>query len=854
MSSWKGRLRSLLRRAAEGKERVATVFGVDATSCSRAVQHLRAGAPDVPIWLCTTAAPFPETEALCERVFRNPNGLALVAGAQIQLRKRWVAISVGAWGYQGTSGGAWALKVAPFLTPPFRVLILNKDGGFFSGTPGNIAVYCLRAWSDSMRRAWARTREAIHSARVALRDARVRGGERIYWARVHAQDRVRQATVKWRDLSHGLSKLAKATGLRTLSTLLRWTANPHRGWFRKLHGSLPLMLDAPAPEGCDVVRFVQQGNDWDGERLEQLARSSRARWVLWQRAGQTDELYDAAPLFKDDRTFVVSRQAHFRGWKPFLAPTAPFRTMQANEASRVLAPIANTMLVDRSKLLALGIPRCELAGTAWLILFWKAAAAGFRSYSVGQAEALREQPEAPIQETEFFLRALADPALRVLCPRQEELSRGNIAFAPAFLRPSPEDSERLKVLIVSPFLPYPLSHGGAVRIFNLCRELSGRVDFSLIAMREARDEVNYAKLHEVFREVHVVDKDVRTSPDKRLPEQVSASESASLRALVEQLSQKLLPHLIQFEYTHFAGLRDSAPGVPAILVEHDLTFSLYHQLAEAKDTPEAWREYQRWMSFERQWLSAYEGAWTVSEDDRIKAVETGRRAAESTFCIPNGVDIERFQPADAEQHREIFYVGSFRHLPNIIGFEKLCQEVMPRVWKKHPDARLCVVAGPDHKFFWKEFGRNGDPGSIDKRIEMHGFVEDLRPLYARAAVVAVPLEVSAGTNIKVLEAMACGKAIVSTPVGCAGLGVRDGQQLLVRQDWGDFSDAICRVLESEALRTGLSGNARIAAEESFSWSAIAERAYESYLTLAGLSAPAPSAVEAEPQVRETVRR
>ncbi len=66
------------------------------------------------------------------------------------------------------------------------------------------------------------------------------------------------------------------------------------------------------------------------------------------------------------------------------------------------------------------------------------------------------------------------------------------------------------MLIVSPFLPYPLSHGGAVRIYNLCRELSDRVDFTLIAMREANDVVDYGKLHEVFREVHVVDKDQRT--------------------------------------------------------------------------------------------------------------------------------------------------------------------------------------------------------------------------------------------------------------------------------------------------------------------------------------------------------
>src|SRR5206468_2231513 len=106
--------------------------------------------------------------------------------------------------------------------------------------------------------------------------------------------------------------------------------------------------------------------------------------------------------------------------------------------------------------------------------------------------------------------------------------------------------------------------------------------------------------------------------------------------------------------------------------------------------------------------------------------------------------------------------------------------IMPLVWRRFGGAKLRVVAGPEPERFWRQFMDRDFPRDLDSRIQVHAFVEDLRPLYARAAVVVVPLEVSAGTNIKVLEAMACARPVVSTPVGCAGLGLVDGRDALIR--------------------------------------------------------------------------
>jgi glycosyltransferase involved in cell wall biosynthesis len=252
-------------------------------------------------------------------------------------------------------------------------------------------------------------------------------------------------------------------------------------------------------------------------------------------------------------------------------------------------------------------------------------------------------------------------------------------------------------------------------------------------------------------------------------------------------------------------------------------------LADSGRTDSAEAEFRRWYEFERRWLEVYDGVWTVSARDRRAAIREGGRNASLTFEVPNGVDTGRFVPG-GESRDEILYVGSFRHLPNIIGFEKLRREVMPRIWKEHPGVRLRVVAGPRHEEFWKRFTDEPLPG-LDPRIEVSGFVEDLRPHYARATVVAAPLEVSAGTNIKVLEAMSCGKPMVTTAIGCAGLELKPGRDVVVASGWEDFAAAVCRLLNDSEFRGRLGAHARLTAADRFSWNAVADTALQSYRAL-----------------------
>ena len=103
-------------------------------------------------------------------------------------------------------------------------------------------------------------------------------------------------------------------------------------------------------------------------------------------------------------------------------------------------------------------------------------------------------------------------------------------------------------------------------------------------------------------------------------------------------------------------------------------------------------------------------------------------------------------------------------------------QVWPLLRDKFPSMRVTVVAGPVYVSYWQAFADSPEP-QVDSRIELLGFVEDVRPLYNRTNLVLVPTTVSAGTNVKVLEAMAMRRAVISTPSGCAGLGLLHGHSV-----------------------------------------------------------------------------
>ncbi|MDW8355133.1 MAG: ribosomal protein S18-alanine N-acetyltransferase [Bryobacterales bacterium] len=371
---------------------------------------------------------------------------------------------------------------------------------------------------------------------------------------------------------------------------------------------------------------------------------------------------------------------------------------------------------------------------------------------------------------------------------------------------------RPRIGVLSPYIPYPLAHGGAVRIFHLLREAARSFDIYLFAFAEDGQTLELEPLLEFCARVTVVAKPRYREPrwSTMTPPEVLEYRSATMRRLLEQTRREERLDLIQVEYTQLA----SYPG--DVLVEHDITFDLYEQLWRRRPTLSAWWDWRRWRRFEQKAYARFRRVVVMSEKDAELA------AVPHAEVIPNGVDLERFRPEPEREGAHVLFVGAFRHLPNVLAYRFFTEQAWPRVTEQFPDCRLTVVAGPDPMLYWREATHTAAPPE-DPRIRLLGFVRDVRPLYVEANVVVVPTPVSAGTNLKVLEAMAMERAVVSTPAGCAGLGLIHGESVWIAATAEEFAAGVCRLLADPDLRRRLARAARRHAELHFDWRAIGER-------------------------------
>jgi glycosyltransferase involved in cell wall biosynthesis/GT2 family glycosyltransferase len=384
--------------------------------------------------------------------------------------------------------------------------------------------------------------------------------------------------------------------------------------------------------------------------------------------------------------------------------------------------------------------------------------------------------------------------------------------------------QRPVILIASPYVPYPLSHGGAVRIFNLMRRTAVHFDQVLVCFSDRLETPPSELLEQCVEVVLVRLTGSHSRPTTDRPDVVEEFDSAAYRAALRQTVRKWRPSVVQLEFTQMAQYAAESDPAPAILVEHDITFDLYQQLLEKKEDWEVRRQLEHWRRFEAEAWRHVRCVVTMSEKDRRIVVGS------PAVCLPNGVDLDRFQPSAVEPDAStILFIGSFAHLPNLLALEFFVREVWPLLHGLSP--RLHVIAGKRHEYYLDFYRDRVSLDLAQAGIQLEGFVADVRPAYEQAAVVIAPLTASAGTNIKVIEAMAMGKAVVSTSAGVNGLDLSPGQDVIVTANAAQMAAAISELLQNPERRRRIEVAARERVVRQYNWDAVAMRQEELYRSL-----------------------
>ncbi|MEP7119264.1 MAG: glycosyltransferase, partial [Acidobacteriota bacterium] len=260
------------------------------------------------------------------------------------------------------------------------------------------------------------------------------------------------------------------------------------------------------------------------------------------------------------------------------------------------------------------------------------------------------------------------------------------------------------------------------------------------------------------------------------------------------------------------------PEVPTVLTHHNIESMLLERRAavETRTLPRLvlQREARKLARYEARVAPRYDANLMMSVDD-ARLLER-RVPGVLTAVVPNGADITYFAPGDrAEETPALIYTGGMNMLANKDAVLHFLDAIWPAIVAQVPDARFFAV-GQDPPEELQAVARR------DPRVVVTGKVPDIRPYVRQSAVYVVPIRVGGGTRLKVLDAMASGKAIVSTSIGCEGIDVRPGQDLIVADTPETFAAATVALLRDPERRRALGESARQRMESKYAWSAVGD--------------------------------
>jgi sugar transferase (PEP-CTERM/EpsH1 system associated) len=396
----------------------------------------------------------------------------------------------------------------------------------------------------------------------------------------------------------------------------------------------------------------------------------------------------------------------------------------------------------------------------------------------------------------------------------------------------------MKLLILTPQLPYPPHQGTTIRNFNIIQCLAERHDISLLSFGTPGERAGAKPLQAACRRIEIVSYPTRSTARRALTTFTSPLPDMALRLKSEAMHskfQELLQHesfdLVQIEgiemarYWTMSRAAKSMAGKPKLVFDdHNAEYVLQRTAFEsdARDV-RRWHgalysfiQWKKLTRFERDICEMADAVVACSPTD-ANAITALTGDASKTQTIPNGVDTTHFVPSDrvcAKPLAEVamVFAGKMDFRPNIDAMSWFCGEILPAIRVEVPLAHI-VIVGQKPSSRIVALGKQ-------EGVSVTGWVPDTRPYISDGAVYVVPLRMGSGTRLKVLEAMAMGKAIVSTSRGVEGIDVTREREVVIADSPSEFASAVVGLLRDPQRRQELGCAARALAEAKYDWRAL----------------------------------
>jgi sugar transferase (PEP-CTERM/EpsH1 system associated) len=389
----------------------------------------------------------------------------------------------------------------------------------------------------------------------------------------------------------------------------------------------------------------------------------------------------------------------------------------------------------------------------------------------------------------------------------------------------------MNILWIKTELLHPIDKGGKIRTYNMLKELKREHRITYLTLDDgtadaAARERAIEYCHDLVCVPHTQRQkftagfyaELFSNLLSSLPYAIKKYTSLELRQEISRRAGDC--DVVVCDFLAPAANVPANLGKPTVLFQHNVEAMIWKRHCEVQINPlkkaYLFAQWKKMRAFERRMCRSFDSVVAVSQDDCEQM--RSEYGAENVFDVPTGVDTEFFRPSGVEKSapHNLVFTGSMDWLPNEDGIRYFTEQIMPRIKSQIPDATLTVVGRNPYQSL-VELAKNDDS------IIVTGRVDDVRPYMERAAAYVVPLRVGGGTRLKIFEAMAMEKPIVSTTIGAEGLPVSDGAELLLADTPESFAAAVVKVLQDNDLANELAQRAANLVREEFGWQKVAER-------------------------------